>query len=82
MKGVNEYTESLRLLRYDFKSWYFYKEWKYEKLIRVKNKGIWRDIAAWFPGLFHQDTVSRGARNLIDDSCGVFFTSNVLAGFQ
>lgn len=49
MKGVNEYTKRLRLLRYNFKSWYFYKEWKYEKLIRVKNKGIWRDIAAWFP---------------------------------
>ena len=49
MKGVNEYTKRLRLLRYNFKSWYFYKERKYEKLTRVKNKGIWRGIAAWFP---------------------------------
>lgn len=34
--------------------------------------------------LFHQDTVSRGARDLIDDSYAFlfFFTSNVLAGFQ
>ena len=36
MKGVNEYTKRLRLLRYNFKSWYFYKEWKYEKTDKGK----------------------------------------------
>lgn len=36
MKGVNEYTKRLGLLRYNFKSWYFYKEWKYEKTDKGK----------------------------------------------
>ena len=52
-----------------------------KKLIRVKNKGVWRDIAAWLP-CFTKIPFPEGPGTSSMILMGFFFTSNVLAGFQ